>query len=102
MKSDGSESVSGDHELVPAEPDQLDLESTKNFKPVGQKSTMVCIVASGPRCPGFNSQCSRNYSEEKLSILLRLMNGAVWRKVDSGLKIVDQTHIALASGKLVA
>ena len=36
-----------------------------------------------------------------MSMLLRLINGAVWRKVDSGLKIVDQTHIALASGKLV-
>ena len=34
-------------------------------------------------------------------MLLRLVNGAVWRKVDSGLKIVDQTHIALASAKLV-
>ena len=68
MKSDGSESVSGDHELVPAEPDKLDLESTKNFKPVGQYSTMVSMVASGPHCPGFNSQCSQKIMRKNVNV----------------------------------
>ena len=30
-----------------------------------------------------------------------LINGPAWRKVGSDLKNVDQTHLALASGKLV-
>ena len=52
VKSDGSESVSGDHELVPAEPDQLDLELTKNFKPVGQNSTWLAQLLPDPAALG--------------------------------------------------
>ena len=34
-------------------------------------------------------------------MLLRLINGTDLRKVDSGLKMFDRTHLVLASGKLV-
>ena len=54
----------------------------------GQHSTMVSKLASGPSCPGFYSQHSRNILRGKfLSMLLRLINGAAERKVDSGLKM---------------
>ena len=47
---------------------------------------MVRLLASGPSCP--NSQLCRKFSGEKLSLLLRLINSAGWRKVDSGLKML--------------
>ena len=49
---------------------------------------MVCRLASGPSCPGFDSQRSQKISEEKLPMLQRLNNGAAKSKVDSGLKML--------------
>ena len=54
--------------------------------PVGQHSRMVSTVASGPICLGFNLQRSKKNSEATIE-LLRLINGAAYRKVDSGLKM---------------
>ena len=50
-------------------------------------STMVSILASGPSCPGFNSQRSLKVIGKKLSMLQRLINRVAYRKVNSGLKI---------------
>ena len=48
---------------------------------------MVIILASRPSCLGFDSQHSQKFSEENtMSMLLRLINDAAQRKVDSGLK----------------
>ena len=47
----------------------------------GQHCTMVC-------CFEFNSQHSQKNFSEKMSMLLRLIKGAAWRKVDSGLKML--------------
>ena len=64
---------------------------------VGQHCTMVSIHASRPSCPGFNSQPSQKNSEEKLSILLRL----IWLE-ESGqwLENVNQTHLQKSTMKV--
>ena len=43
---------------------------------------------SRPSCTGFDSQLSQFFSEEKLLMLLRFINGAVYKKVDSDLKML--------------
>ena len=50
---------------------------------------MVSILATGPSCPGFDSQ---HYQKQwrKLLMLLRLIHGAALRKVDNGLEILIQ------------
>ena len=54
---------------------------------------MVIILASRPSCLGFDSQHSQKFSEENtMSMLLRLINDAAQRKVDSGLKLLIE-HI---------
>ena len=47
-----------------------------------QHSIMVCILASEPSCPKFDSP------QKELLRLLRLINGAAQRKVNSGLKML--------------
>ena len=54
----------------------------------GQHSTMVSILASGSSCPGFEFQHSQKKSEEKLLTLVRLIDGAGERKVDTCLKLL--------------
>ena len=49
---------------------------------------MVGIIASGLSYSGFDSHCSAIFLDKKLSMLLRLVNGAPYRKVDSGLKML--------------
>ena len=51
------------------------------------KEVVYLLLTQQPsvRCPMFPKN-----SEEKLSMLLRLINGAVKRKVDSGLKMFIQ------------
>ena len=49
----------------------------------------------GTQEPLFDSLYSQKLSEEKLSMLLRLINS----KVDSGLKMLIETLLVLASGK---
>ena len=44
------------------------------------------ILASHPAAPGSNPSITKKISEEKVSMLLRLINGTGYRKVDSGLK----------------
>ena len=57
----------------------------KAVNKVGQHGTMVSILASGPSCPGL---IPRTFSEEKLPMLLRVINGAAWRKVNSCLNML--------------
>ena len=59
---------------------------------------MVSILASGPSCPVFDSQCSQFFfSEEKWLTLLTLINGAA-EESGQWIENVDQTHLVLASG----
>ena len=60
---------------------------------VEQHSTMVCMLASGSSCTGFNicpmfdpQHSPKKFMMQKLLMLVRLLNGPAKRKVDSGLK----------------
>ena len=67
---------------------------------LGKETTKVVrILASSPSYPGFDSQ--PNFYEKKLSMLLSLINSTVQRNVVSGLRMLDRSHLILASGKLV-
>ena len=59
---------------------------------------MVSILASGPSCPWFVSQHPPKHSQQKFSMLLRLINLA---ETEQWLKYADPTLSVLASGKLV-
>ena len=52
--------------------------------------------------PESQHSLTTKFQRKKLLKLLRLINGAAERKVDSGLKNVDQTYLVLASDKLVS
>ena len=67
----------------------------------GGGNTMVSIAASGSRCPRFNFLHSKKKFRRKFLMLLRLINSAALGKMGSGLKFFYQTHLVLASGKLV-
>ena len=45
-------------------------------------------ICFSPNSPRFDSQHSQKFSEEKLSMLLRLINGAGQGKVDSGFNML--------------
>ena len=59
---------------------------------------MVSILASGPSCPWFDSQHSPKHSQQKFSMLLRLINLV---ETEQWLKFADPTLSVLAGGKLV-
>ena len=63
---------------------------------------MVGILASGPSCPGFNSQHSQKNSQEQIVDVAEVNQ---WRWLEESgqwIKSVDQTHqVYLAGGKLV-
>ena len=67
---------------------RLQFSHKSNLPLGGEHGTRVSMLASRPRCPGFNSLQCQKFSEEKLLMLLRLINGTGKRKVDSGLKIL--------------
>ena len=63
--------------------------STYN-KLISHKGTAYCfgsILASHPAVSGLISSFPKFYSEEKLSMLLKLIKGAGWRRLDRGLKM---------------
>ena len=48
---------------------------------------MVSILASGPSCPGFDSQCSQIFFKEVSIVSVgEVINSTAKMKVDSGLK----------------
>ena len=53
----------------------------------GLHSTEVAYLLLTQADSGLILSIPEIFTEEKLSMLLRLINGAGWRKVDSGLKI---------------
>ena len=62
---------------------------------------MVCLLASGPRCPGFDSQCSQFFSEEKIIIVAEVDQQRWLEESGPWLENVDQSHLVLARGNLV-
>ena len=62
---------------------------------------MVCILASGPRCPGFDSQCPKFFSEEKIINVAEVDQQRCLEESGQWLENVDQSHLVLASGNLV-
>ena len=60
-------------------------EQKRVLRPVG---TTVSILAFRPRAPGLIPSIPQNFRRKYLSILLRLINSPVLRKVDSGLKML--------------
>ena len=59
------------------------------------------MLALHPAAPVLNPSVPQKNSGEKLLVLLRLINFAGKCKVDSGLKMLIETHLVLASGKPV-
>ena len=66
-------------------------------------STAVSIRASGPSCPGFDSQGSRNYFCDltKFVAVTEVNQQRCLEESGQWLENVDRTHLVLASGKLV-
>ena len=48
----------------------------------------IIALASHPAALGLNPRIPQKISEEKLLMLLRLINGAGKRKIDSGMKML--------------
>ena len=67
----------------------------------GQNSTTVSILASRSKSPGFNTQRYKIFSDEKKSILLRLINECCLEVSGHWLENVNQILFFPASGKLV-
>ena len=68
-------------------PTLADNARTKKSYEAG--GTTVSILAFRPRGPGLIPSIPQNFQRKYLSILLKLINSAVLRKVDSGLKMLD-------------
>ena len=64
-------------------------------------SVMVSILASGPRCPEFNSKRSQKFSEENIVDVAVLYQRHFLEDSGRWLENVDQTHLVLASVKKV-
>ena len=62
---------------------------------------MVSILASGPSCTEFDSKSSQKNSVEKIVHAADLKQQHCLEKSGQCLENVDQTHLVLASGKLV-
>ena len=62
---------------------------------------IICFLASGPRCPGFDSQCYQIFSEEKIIIVAEVDQQRCLEESGQWLENVDQSHLVLAMGSLV-
>ena len=62
---------------------------------------MVSILASGPNCPRFDSQCSKKISEEIIIDVAEVNQWLSLEESGQSLENVDRTHLVLASGKVV-
>ena len=73
------------------------------FRGAAQHSGSVrASGATDPAAPGLNPGVPKKFSEEKLSMLLRLIDSAAAQSsVQQRLDNVNQTHLVQASGKLV-
>ena len=61
---------------------------------------MVRILASGPSCPGFDSQHSAKIlSEEKIIDIAEVYQWRWLEERGQWFESVDRTHLVLASGK---
>ena len=69
----------------------------EKFNTWGSLAQWLANVHPDPAAPGSIP----SIPVEKLSMLLRLINGTAQRKVNSVIENVDRTHLVLASGKLV-
>ena len=67
----------------------------------GQHSTKVSIIASRHSSPGFDYQCSKKNSEEKIVDVAEANQWCCLEQSGQWFKNVVWTHIVLASGKLV-
>ena len=59
------------------------------------------VLASWPSCPGFDSQHCWNAFREKMADAALVNQRCCLEKSGQWLENVDQTHLVLASGKLV-
>ena len=62
---------------------------------------MVSTLASGPSCPGFNTQHSQNIFRGKNVNVPDANQWCFFEESEQWLENVDQTHLVLSSGKLV-
>ena len=74
-KKNLSEDVKSDAET------KIEKQALKRQMGVGQHSTIVSLLASGPSCSGFDSHHSQFFSEEKVLMSLRLITGAAQSKM---------------------
>ena len=77
----------------------VDIHQPGTF--VRQRSTMVSILASGPSCPGFNSQCTPKNSEEKIVNVVKVNQRHCLEESEQWLENVDWNHLVSASLQLV-
>ena len=61
---------------------------------------IVIILASRPIWPGFDSQHSRTFSEEKLVDVAEVSQRHCSEEIGQWLEYVNQTHLVLVTGKL--
>ena len=62
---------------------------------------MVSFLLPDPVAEGSNPSIPKVFQRKKLSMLLRLINGVAYRKVNSGLKMLIEPHLVLTCSMLV-
>ena len=77
------------------------MESKNENENRGQHSTIVGIIASGPSCPGFDSQHSQKKFKVKIVNVSEFNQQCSLVERGQWLENVKQIHLVLASGKLV-